>query len=409
MEAGWRKDLTIKALAALRNPGKHRVSRNLYLQIEGRSRSWLFRYERHGVAHWHGLGSCDLVSLADARDRALDCRRMLRAGTDPIEHGRAQKVQTALVAASTMTFRECAAAYFNAHAASWRSSKHQAQWQSSLETYVYPVIGELPVASIDTGLIMRIIDPLWQAKPETADRVRGRIDAVLDWATARGYRHGPNPARWRGHLDQLLPKKAKLHRVQHMAAMPYAEVPAFMAQLQARTEIAAKALEFAILTAARTAETLGAQWSEIDLNARLWIVPAERIKGGREHRVPLPDRAIAILQSLPREPGNLRVFPSARQGKPLAEVAMLRVLRAMGVPCTTHGFRSSFRDWAAEVTAYPRELAEVALAHAPKDKTEAAYQRGDLLEKRRRLMDAWARYVLTPPRQDVVVPLARRS
>ena len=404
------KDLTVKALAMLQKPGKHRVSRNLYLQIEGRSRSWLFRYERHGVAHWHGLGSCDLVSLAEARDRALDCRRMLRAGTDPIEHGRAQKMQAALAAASTMTFRQCAGAYFEAHAASWRSSKHPAQWQSSLETYVYPVIGELPVASIDTGLVMQIMDPLWQAKPETADRVRGRIDVVLDWATARGYRHGPNPARWRGHLQQLLPPKKKLRRVQHMAAMPYAEVPAFMVRLQERTEIAARALELTILTAARTAETLGAQWSEIDFAARLWTVPAERIKGGREHRVPLSDRVVGVLQSLPREPGNPRVFISARQGKPLAEVAMLRVLRDLGIPYTVHGFRSSFRDWCAEQTNYPREIAEAALAHVLQDKTEAAYQRGDLLEKRRRLMDAWARYCTSPARASGgVVPLTGRG
>jgi integrase len=400
------KDLTGKAVAALRNPGKHRVSRNLYLQIEGCSRSWLFRYEHHGVAHWHGLGSCDLVSLAEAREHTLDCRRLLRAGIDPIAHARAQKQKAALAATSTMTFRECATAYIASHESAWRSPKHKLQWLQSLEDYVYATIGDLPVQAIDTALIMRVLDPIWRDKPETADRVRSRMDAVLDWATARSYRTGENPARWRGHLDKLLPKKAKLRRVQHMAAMPYAEVPAFMAQLQARPEIAARALEFAILTGARTAETLQTSWQEIDLEARIWVVPAERIKGGREHRVPLADRTVEILHSLPREDGNGLVFLSARKGRPLSAVAMLRVLRDMDVGCTVHGFRSSFREWCAEQTNYPRELAEAALAHAVKDRTEAAYQRGDLLLKRRRLMAAWAGYCTTPRAAGEVVAIA---
>ena len=404
------KDLTVKQVAALRTPGKHRVSRQLYLQITNTgAMSWLFRYERAGAAHWHGLGSCDLVSLAEARDKAIACRKLLLEGIDPIERIREQRCQALLATASTMTFRQCATAYIASHEASWRSEIHRRQWLRSLDRYVYPVLGDLPVQAIDVGLIMQVLDPIWQEKPETADRVRGRIDVVLNWATARGYRHGDNPARWRGHLDKLLPKKAKLRRVRHMAAMPYAEVPALMARLQERPEIAAKALEFAILTAARTAETLGAQWSEIDFEARLWMVPAERIKGGREHRVPLSDRAVAILQSLPRELGNPRVFLSARQGKPLAEVAMLRVLRDLGIPYTVHGFRSSFRDWGAEQTNFPRELAEAALAHVPRDRTEAAYQRGDLLEKRRRLMRAWAGYCASPARAPgEVVPLAQQ-
>ena len=402
------KDLTVKAVAALLNPGKYRVSRNLYIQIEGHSRSWLFRYERGGVAHWHGLGSCDLVSLAEARDKVIDCRKLLLAGTDPIERGRAQKRQIALAAASTMTFKQCAMAYVEAHEVSWRSERHRHQWRHSLETYVYPLLGALPVQAVDVGLVLKVLGPIWQSKPETASRVRGRIEVILDWARARGYRprDSENPARWRGHLEQLLPKPTKLRRVQHMAAMPYAGVPEFMAELRREEGSSARALEFTILTAARTAETLGARWSEIDLTARVWTIPPERIKGGKEHRVPLADRVVEIMQSLPREAGNQLVFIGARHGRPLSEAAMLGVLRDMGVGCTVHGFRSSFRDWCAEQTNHPREIAEAALAHVL-EKTEGSYQRGDLLEKRRRLMTAWARYCSTPRAPGAVVLLTR--
>ena len=272
------------------------------------------------------------------------------------------------------------------------------------------MLGDLPVQAIDVGLIMQVLDPIWQEKPETADRVRGRIDVVLNWATARGYRHGDNPARWRGHLDKLLPKKAKLRRVRHMAAMPYAEVPALMARLQERPEIAAKALEFAILTAARTAETLGAQWSEIDFEARLWTVPAERIKGGREHRVPLSDRAVAILQSLPRELGNPRVFISARQGKPLAEVAMLAGAARPGHPL--HGARIPLElprlvRRADQFSARTRRGR--AGARAERQERRRPISAATCLEKRRRLMRAWAGYCASPARAPgEVVPLAQQ-
>jgi integrase len=406
------KDLTVKEVAALRAPKPHRVSRNLYLQItETGARSWLFRYMRHGTPHWHGLGSYDLVSLAEAREKVIACRRMLLENIDPIEHERAKKMQALLVTASTMTFRACAEAYISAHQAGWRNDKHRAQWPSTLEAYTYPVIGDLPVQAVDVGLVMKILEPIWQLKPETASRVRGRIETVLDWAAARGYRSGDNPARWRGHLDKLLPKKSKVRKVRHQPAMRYRDVPAHMAELRQQTSVSAMALEWTILNTVRTAEAIGATWSEVDRAARIWTIPAGRIKAGKEHRVPLSDRALEILDALPREEGNDHLFIGAKKGKGLSNMAMLELLRGMaGNGYTVHGFRSSFRDWAAEMTNYPRELAEVALAHALKDKTEAAYQRGDLLEKRRRLMRDWARYCATAPRaaDGEVVPMQAR-
>jgi integrase len=403
-------DLTVKAVAALRKPGKHRVSRSLYLQVtQPGSHTWLFRYMRRGVAHWHGLGPCDLVSLAEARDKAIACRKMLLAGVDPIERKRAEQLQALLATASTMTFRECGERYIAAHEASWRNPKHRAQWPATLEAYAYPVIGALPVQVVDVAHVMKVLEPIWQTKPETASRVRGRIETVLDWATARKFRHGDNPARWRGHLAQLLPSKTKVRKVRHQPAMPYADVPGFMAGLRTRDSISARGLELTVLAAARTSEAIGATWDEINFATKTWTVPARRIKAERDHRVPLSDRALEILASLPREQGNPHLFIGARKGKGLSDMAMLELLRGMdGNGYTVHGFRSSFRDWCAEQTNYPRELAEAALAHVLKDKTESAYQRGDLLEKRRRLMRDWARYCASPPRAEgEVVPLAR--
>ena len=404
------KDFTAKAVAALRAPGKHRVSRNLYLQItETDARSWLFRYMRHGTSHWHGLGSCDLVPLAEARDKAIVCRKMLLAGTDPIEHERIQRLKALGAAASMVTFRDCAERYITAHESSWRNPKHAAQWPSTLATYVYPVIGAVPVGAVDVGLVMRILDPIWQEKPETASRVRGRIETVLDWATARGYRQGDNPARWRGHLDQLLPKKTKVRKVRHQPAMPYADVPAFMAALRAQDSISAKALEFTILAAVRTGETIHASWDEVDLTTKAWTIPGRRTKAAKDHRVPLSDRTLEVLKSLPRERDNPHLFIGAHKSKGLSNMAMLELLRGQaGNGYTVHGFRSSFRDWCAEQTNYPRELAEAALAHVLKDKTEAAYQRGDLFEKRRKLMRAWAGYCAAPAQRGEVVAIANK-
>ena len=405
------KDLTVKEVAVLRATGKYKVSRNLYLQLaDGGARSWLFRYMRHGVPHWHGLGSCDLVSLAEARDKVIACRKLLLAGIDPIEHERAKRVEALLAAASTMTFEECGKAYIAAHEAGWRNDKHRQQWRNTLSTYVYPMIGKLPVQAIDTAMVMKILEPIWTAKPETAGRVRGRIESILDWATVRQFRSGDNPARWNGHLDQLLPRKGKIHKVGHQPAMPYQAVPGFMAELREQTSTSARALEFTVLATVRTSEAIGATWPEIDRAAKIWTIPARRIKAERDHRVPLSDRALVILDALPREEGNDHLFIGARKGKGLSDMAMLELLRGMaGNGYTVHGFRSSFRDWCAEQTNYPRELAEVALAHALKDKTEAAYQRGDLLEKRRRLMRDWARYCSSPAHAEGnIVPMAAR-
>jgi integrase len=405
------KDLTALEVKNLREPGKHRVSRNLYLQVTvGGARSWLFRYMQHGSPHWHGLGSCDLVSLAEARDKALACRRLTRDGGSPINERRAERARKQIEAAATMTFQECGAAYIAAHEAGWRNDKHRQQWRNTLATYVYPAIGKLPVQAVDTAMVVKILEPIWTAKPETAGRVRGRIESVLDWATVRKFRSGDNPARWKGHLDKLLPQKGKIHKVRHQPAMPYLDVPGFMADLREQTSVSAQALEFTVLATVRTSETIGATWPEIDREAKIWTIPARRIKAERDHRVPLSDRALAILDALPREEGKDHLFIGAKQGKGLSNMAMLELLRGMaGNGYTVHGFRSSFRDWCAEQTNYPRELAEVALAHALKDKTEAAYQRGDLLEKRRRLMRDWAKFCASPPRaKGEVVPMASR-
>jgi integrase len=312
-----------------------------------------------------------------------------------------------LEAAKGMTFRACAERYIEAHKAGWRNPKHALQWMSTLASYAYPVFGDLPVKAIDVGLVMKAVEPIWATKTETASRLRGRIESVLDWAAARGYRHGDNPARWRGHLDKLLPKRAKMQRVQHHPALAYDEVGAFMDALRSQGGIAARALAFCILTATRTSETLNARWDEIDLAAKLWVIPAGRIKAGKEHRVPLSAPALAILRQLAETRSGEFVFPGGKGGKPLSNMALLALLKRMErSDLTVHGFRSAFRDWAAERTHYPREVAEMALAHAIGDKVEAAYRQGDLFEKRRRLMEEWARFCASPRHSRDVVPIA---
>jgi integrase len=385
--------LTVKEVAAITKPGAHRVSKNLYLQVGPTgTKAWLFRYMRNGRSHGMGLGPLELVTLAEARDKALLCRKMLLDGKDPLEERRSERAQALLTAAATMTFRDCAKRYIEAHSKGWRNGKHRQQWRNTLETYACPVIGDLPVAAIDTGLIMQIIEPLWTTKTETASRLRGRLESILDWATARNYRTGENPARWRGHLDKLLPKRSKVAPVNHHDALPYAELPAFMQQLRDQGGVAARCLEFTILTAARTGEAIGARWSEIDPAARTWTVPAERMKAGRPHTVPLSDRVIEILAALPRS-GSDVVFENGRAGHPISNMAMTMTLRRMGRDnITVHGFRSTFRDWAAEQTHYQNHVVEMALAHTIGDKVEAAYRRGELLAKRRDLIQDWAKY-----------------
>ena len=402
--------LTVKQVAKLTTPGRYGDDRGLYLQVTPAGvRSWLLRYERGGVERAMGLGPVGDFTLEEARERARKARQLLRDGIDPLDARKAERSAQALEAAKAVTFKEAATQYFDQHERKWRNAKHRAQFLSTLESYAFPVLGKLPVAAIDTGLVLKAIEPIWQSKTETANRVRGRIESVLDWATVRGYRTGDNPARWKGHLAEVLPARGQISPHQHHAALPFAEVPEFMAQLATREGIAARALEFTILTAARTGEVIGAQWPEFgDLAAKQWTVPAGRMKGQREHRVPLSDRAVAVLKALPREADF--VFPGGRKGIAISNMAMAQLLKRMGrLKITVHGFRSAFRDWAAERTNYPNHVVEMALAHVVGDKVEAAYRRGDLFEKRRKLMEAWEAYCTTPQRDASVTPIRARA
>lgn len=382
--------LAARTVATLTKPGRHADGGGLYLTIDkaGKKR-WTFMWVRGGKQREAGLGGFPGVSLAQARELAAEFRKTIAEGRDPIEARRAAR----RVQASRKTFGQCSLAYVEAHEASWRNTKHRAQWRSTLETYCKS-LWDVAVDEVDTAAVLSVLQPLWQRVPETASRLRGRIEAVLDAAKAQGHRHGENPARWRGHLDKLLPKRQKLTRGHH-AAMPYGAVPGFVASLRERQEdsIAAIALEFCILTAARSGEALGARWSEFDLDAKVWTIPAARMKAGCEHRVPLSARALAILERLAAARTGEFVFPGQRHGKPLSGMALEMVLRRMKADVTVHGFRSSFRDWCGEETHFPREVAEAALAHVAGDATERAYRRGDALEKRRALMEAWADYL----------------
>jgi integrase len=361
--------------------------------------SWIFRFSRHGKDRWMGIGQYPTVTLGDARARATDARRLLIDDVDPIENRRQQRAQTKLQLVRQMTFAQCAALYITSHKTAWRNAKHSAQWDATLKTYVYPLIGSLPVAAVDTSLVMKVLQPIWNAKPETASRLRGRIEAILNWATVSEFRTGLNPARWRGHLDNLLPARNKIARVEHHAALPYVDVPAFMVKLLQQEGVAARAFEFLILTAARTGEVIGARWPEINLREKLWTIPAERMKVGKEHRVPLSPRAVEILEAIRPGPSEADgfVFPGNKAKKPLSNMAFLMLLRRMErVGMTAHGLRSSFRDWCAERTNFPSEVAEMALAHAVGSKVEAAYRRGDLYGKRQQLMDHWATFCASP-------------
>jgi integrase len=377
-------------------PGRHADGGGLHLLVkETGARSWVYRFMLKGKSRDIGLGAAGQggISLADARTARDALRLKVKAGIDPLEE-RQREAAEAIAAAQAanvagISFKHVAEAHIKANEGSWRNAKHRQQWRNTLATYVYPVIGDLPVAEIGTAHVLQIVEPLWQAKPETASRVRGRIETLLDAAKARGYREGENPARWRGHIAQILPARAKLSRGHHKA-MPYADLPEFMAALRAREAMAALALEFVILTATRTSEVLGATWGEVDLGKAIWTIPAARMKAGREHRVPLPPRAIEILETT-KPLGKNWLFPSDRGGK-LSGMAMSMLLRRMELDCTVHGFRSTFRDWSAECTGYAHEVCEMALAHSIGNKAEAAYRRGDLFDKRRRLMADWATY-----------------
>lgn len=398
-----------------KEPGYYSDGGGLYLLVGPKgAKSWIFRYRAHdptkpGRSRLRdmGLGPVHTIGLAEARDKARECRRLRLDGIDPIEARNAERTKARRNAARATTFKQCAEVYITSHRAGWSNSKHAAQWPSTLETYVYPVFGALPVHAVDVGLVMKALEPIWMAKPETASRVRGRIESVLDWATARGYRQGENPARWRGHLEILLPRKSKVRHVEHHAALPYAEIAVFMAELRLLQGTAARAFEFTILTAARTGQAIGARWSEIDLDRRLWVIPAARMKkADREHRVPLSEPAIAILAEMAHIRESEFVFPGGRAGRPLANKAFFMLLRRMARgDLTVHGFRSTFSDWCSESTNFAAEAREMALAHTVSDKVEAAYRRGDLFEKRRQVMDAWSRYCSEPTSAGEVVKL----
>jgi len=377
-------------------PGRHADGGGLYLLVKQTgARSWVYRFMLNGRSRDVGLGSAGPggLSLAQARDARDALRVKVRAGIDPLEERAQEAAQAAQEAeaarAAAITFKDVATAYIAANEDSWRNSKHRQQWRNTLATYVYSEIGDLPVAAIRTEHVKRILDPIWKTKSETASRIRGRIEAVLDSAKAQGFREGENPARWKGHLQQVLPARTKLSRGHHKA-MPYDDVDSFIRRLREREAVSALALEFTILTGARSGEVLGATWDEIDLGAAMWTVPAERMKAAKEHRVPLSPRAVEILEQVKRLGGHY-VFPGARGGK-LSSMAMTMLLRRMKVDVTVHGFRSTFRDWAAEQTGYAHEVAEMALAHTIGNATERAYRRGDLFVKRRRLMEDWARF-----------------
>ncbi len=403
--------LTLKKVAKLVRAGKEgdyldgppSGVRGLYLQVRNqRNASWGLRYQLHGRTHWMGLGSAllgDGVTLEAAREKAKAARHQLRDKIDPLTVRRQQHAATVAAALGSISFAEAAKQFHAHHEAGWKNRKHSKQVIQTLKTYAYPVIGALNVADIDTPAVLKVLEPIWHRTPETASRVRGRIENVLAWAAVRGYRpKGDNPARWKGHLDQALPRRSKVAKVEHHRALPYRDMPAFMQELLKREGTAAQALAFTVLTAARSGEVLGARWSEIDFKDKTWTVPAIRMKAGKEHKVPLAPQALALLQQLPRDAtaADGYVFIGASAGAPLSNMALTAVLRRMELDVVPHGFRSSFRTWAAEQTNFAREVAEQALAHVIPDKVERTYKRTTLFDKRRVLMAAWAKFCLSP-------------
>jgi integrase len=401
--------LTAKRVEREKRQGRYRDGhiRGLYLQIGPTGgKSWLLRFERDGRERWLGLGPLSVVDLRTARERARAARLLLLDNIDPIDAKKAERAKLAAAKAKLLTFREAAQAYFDQHETKWKNAKHANQVLGTLRQYAFPYLGSMSVAEIDTPAVLRAIEPHWLTKTETMSRTRARIEAVLDWAGVRGYRAGDNPARWKGHLSEVLPARGDIKKTVHHAAMPYTELPAFMIELQKREGVAARALEFGILCAARTGEVIGAQWPEIDLDGKIWTIPAGRMKARREHRVPLSERAIELLRALPTERDNDHVFIGARAGAALGTMALVQVLKRTNPAFTVHGFRASFKTWASETTNFPNFVVEQALAHAIPSAVEAAYRRSDLLRKRQQLAEAWSKYCTSPlPAGAVVVPL----
>ncbi len=403
--------LSALKIAAVKETGYFADGGNLYFRVTPvGSRNWIFRYTIQGRTRDMGLGAFPEISLSSARRIAEKCRELVNEGIDPIDHRRSERASAQSAAARCLTFDDCVKEYIKDHEPAWRNAKHRAQWSATLASYASPVIGKVQVSEIDASLVLRALKAIWFEKPETASRVRGRIESILDWARVHGYRVGENPARWKGQLDHLLPSRSKIRRVQHHAALPYPEVGAFVAKLREHPGVTARALEFTILTAARSGEALMSTWREIDFEGSAWILAEDRMKAGKEHRVPLSRAAMRILKGQLDVRTDDFIFPGAKLGRPLSGMALLMLLRRMDrSDITVHGFRSTFRDWASECTNFPREVPEMALAHTISDAVEAAYRRGDLFEKRRRLMDAWSEFCSTDRSVAIVSPIRSRN
>lgn len=401
------RELSALEIKRLTKPGHHAAGgvSGLLLQVtKTGARSWILRTIVGAKRRDIGLGGYPDVTLAQARMNARELKEQIRSGVDPVAQRKAAKAALISANGKLICFADAAHKFLATKRSEFKNAKHAAQWQTTLETYAFPIIGRLTVNCIELPHIVQVLEPIWTNKTETATRLRGRIESVLTWAKVAGYREGENPARWKDNLDAILPKPGKLKKVRHHKAIAWKDVSSFMMELRQCEGMAAKALEFLILTAARSGEVRGAQWEEIDLQARIWTIPAERMKVDKEHIVPLCDDAINLLQQLPRLEGNNLIFPAARGGK-LSDMTLSAVMRRMKVDATPHGFRSTFRDWCSESTNYPHEVAEMALAHTIPSGVEKAYRRGDLLAKRTRLMDDWCRYLNTPLASGVVVPI----
>lgn len=405
------RELSAIEVRRLKGPGRFAVGgvAGLYLYLnDAAGSSWVLRVTVNEVREYMGLGPYPEIGLGDARERARQAKDSFRQGINPKLQRKELASELKAKLESLKTFREAASAYIDAHGDTWKNEKHRSQWRSTLENYVYPVFGDLYVRDVGQEQVLKVLEPIWKTKNETASRLRGRIESVLDWAKVRGYRSGDNPATWKGHLDKLLPAPNKIAKVKHHRAIPFAQMPDFMKALRGREGISSRALEFTILCAARSGEVRGAVWSEIDLDACIWTVPAERMKAGKEHRVPLSSDAMRLLRALPRINGSNHVFPG-RLGKDLSDMSLSKVTRDMQVDAVPHGFRSTFRDWVGDATNYSRDLVESALAHTLDSKTEAAYRRGDALEKRRALMEEWARFCSAANSADVLDARAMAS
>ena len=390
--------LTALQVQKLKKPGYHGDGGGLYLSVNRTgSKSWIFRYRYRGKEHEMGLGSLLTFGLLDARERALVQRKLLADGNDPLGFKSAVSLQRSMAAANIITFDDAADRYITSHREGWKNAKHADQWVNTLATYASPVFGKMPCSEVTTPLVMRVLEPIWTVKTETATRVRGRIEKILDWAKTQGYRTGDNPAAWRGHLENLLSAPKKTTKVEHHPALPWREMGAFMLALRKMPGGAAMALQLIILTNCRTTEVIEAPWSEFDFDLKLWTIPASRMKAEREHFIPLSDAALAVLAQAKQEAaGSAFLFPGGKKIKPLSNMACLQLLKRMGrADLTVHGFRSSFRDWAGESTSHPREVIEHAMAHQLRDKAEAAYARGTLLDRRRVLMTDWAAHCAT--------------